>query len=750
MLDLFFCRRDRVPVDLGWRPDPKWCDEEGFLSFVNGHLAGELRIGCYTPSPGDSLTRWGCIDIDGGEAHKNGVEDVDATCEDMLSRCDGPVYLEQSKSGEGWHLWFFFEEAVPAADVRRQLLIVDGGWECEVFPKTTVLREEGFGGLVWLPFFGREEDRGLVSVETGEVIGWGDSVEYYPLERVSKREVAPRQGSTGAGKSAIVERLERSREKVTAERAGEMLEFVDSDLPRQQWFSLLCVLHDFVEEGPNAAEGVAREWSERGDLWNARHFEKDWRSIRGRFLGDGSVAGLGSLIWHARDGGWKGQVRDVDGEGQVIIANGQETTIARDVLRRLDESGGGEIRMICGRICRYEEGVGIWHAVDKVEIVNMALEYQGRETGAGLANVSNPKANGIFKSVVSWVRGRGLVEEAGWGLTFRNGFLDSDRGLVPVHRRQFSLRYVDVDFDVGAVESPLWASFLDRAFGNVEDGGERVRALQQFVGACLVGKASEFCRACLLYGVGGSGKSTFVDAVSVMFGSDVSHVAPQDFRLHEARAGLAGKKLNVETDMPGGRFLDTGAFKKLVDGEKTRARNLYKEAFDLVPQCGFLFASNGLPSSEDTSDGFFRRWLIIGFENPLEHEDRDPGFRDRLTQSVLESGWLYAWAWRGWLDLKSQGYYTLPPSHVQIVEGWREANDPIYEWLSGSCSPVRDVDSESGDWITTTDAWQHYRKWAARCGVKVYGPKTFSQKLKTLGVLQRRTKRGTENCLKIL
>ena len=749
MLDLFFCRRDGLPVDLGRRPDPRWCDEALFLSYVEGHLKGKLRVGCYTPSPGDSTSRWGCIDIDGGDKHKNGVEDVNATCEDMLTRCNGPVYLEQSKGGEGWHLWFFFEEAMPAVDIRRELLRIDGGWECEVFPKCDFLREEGFGNLVWLPFFGQEEDRGLVHVSTGEVIGWGDEVEYYRLERSGVRGV--RAAAAEVGKThPIMERLEASREKISAERAAEMLEFVDSDLPRQQWFSLLCVLYDFVEEGPDAAEVVAREWSERGDLWNARHFERDWGSIRGRSFGEGSVAGLGSLIWHARQGGWRGQVHDVDREGRVIIANGEETTIARDMLRRLDESGAGDVLMICGQIRRYEEEIGVWQVIDKVELVNMALDYHGRETGAGFCKVTNRKAEGIVKSVVSWVRGRGVIEEGSWGLTFRNGFLDSERGLVDVHRKQYSLRYVDVDFDVEAAESPLWASFLERAFGNVGDGGERVRALQQFVGACLVGKASEFCRACLLYGVGGSGKSTFVDAVSVMFGGDVSHVAPQDFRLHEARAGLAGKKLNVETDMPGGRFVDTGAFKKLVDGEKTRARQVYKEAFDFVPQCGFLFASNGLPSSEDASDGFFRRWLIIGFENPLGHEDRDPGFRDLLARSVSESGWLYAWAWRGWLDLKSQGYYTLPPSHVEIVEGWREANDPIYEWMSSSCSHVRDVDSESGDWTTTTNAWQHYRKWAARCGVKVYGPKTFSQKLKSLGVLQRRTNKGTEHCIKIL
>lgn len=737
MLDVFFCRHDRLPVEINRGVTSQRCDKESFNRFVNNHLAGRRRIGCYTPTPGTSLSRWGCIDIDGGDGHKNGLEDVEAALVDIMSRCKGPVYLETSKSGEGFHIWFFFSQPTPAKRIREELYRCVGKWGCEVFPKQDHLPEGGLGNQVWLPFFGGA----TICGPSFEDVAWGDELQYYSLPVAKKPE--PKKS---AKKTKF--KFDVAKETITADKAREMLSHVDPDLDRADWFRLLCVLHDFVEDKEEAKE-VAREWSQQGDLWIEHHFKKDWDSIKGRSFGG---AGLGSLIKYARDGGWTGQVRDTDSKGNAIIADGDETTIARDILERLDSGDGGEVLMICGEIRKYDPTIGVWHVISKVEIENMALAYHGRETGNGICKVTYRKASGVTKSVVSWILGRGAIDAAGWGLTFRNGFLDSERGLVPIHRKQFSLRYVDVDFDPTLKPPKVWTGFIARAFAGADDAEERAQALQQFTGACLVGKAPAYCRACLLYGVAGSGKSTFIEAVSHMFGNDISHVAPQDFRLLEARAGLAGKKLNVETDMPGGRFADTGGFKKLIDGEITRARQVYKESFDFKPQCGFLFASNSLPSSEDASDGFFRRWLIIGFDNAISHKDRDSSFRDRLSKSVKEDSWMYAWAWRGWLDLQKQGHYTLPSSHTQHIEGWREANDPIYDWLTSACevASVADIESESSEWMSSSDCYQHYRKWSSRYGVKVYGPKTFAQQIKSLGVISRRRSQGIQYCLKMI
>jgi len=514
MLDVFFCRHDRLPVEIGQRVTSQTCDEESFKRFINNHLSGKCRIGCYTPSPGTSLSRWGCVDIDGGDGHKNGLEDVEAALVDIMTRCNGPVYLEQSKSGEGWHIWFFFSKPMAAASIRRELQRCVGSWGCEIFPKQDHLPEDGLGNQVWLPFFGGSS---IYDADCNEVY-WGADLEYYALKEAKKPKLKP-------GKKAKFDRfVSTEKEYITADKAREMLEHVDPDLERSDWFRLLCVLHDHIED-PAEAKEVAKEWSEQGDLWIEGHFEKDWGSIRGRSSGG---AGLGSIIKFARDGGWIGQVQDTDSRGQPMIPDGDETTIARDVLDRLDGGTGGEVLMICGEIRKYDPSIGAWHVITKVEIENLALSYHQRETGNGLCKVTNRKAIGVAKSVVSWIIGRGAIEAAGWGLTFRNGFLDCERGLVPCHRKQYSLRYVDVDFDPNLKAPRLWEAFLERAFVGSEDETDRIRALQQFVGACLVGKAPAYCRACLLYGVAGSGKSTFIEAVSHMFGNDISHVAPQE------------------------------------------------------------------------------------------------------------------------------------------------------------------------------------------------------------------------------
>lgn len=77
------------------------------------HLKGEIAIGIYPLLPGD-LCNFLAIDFD----KKTYEEDVSA----FWSICDElsiPVYVEKSRSGNGAHIWIFFEESMSAKIVRK-------------------------------------------------------------------------------------------------------------------------------------------------------------------------------------------------------------------------------------------------------------------------------------------------------------------------------------------------------------------------------------------------------------------------------------------------------------------------------------------------------------------------------------------------------------------------------------------------------------------------------------------------------
>jgi len=132
--------------------------------------SGWFRIGSYAPAP-DNTTRWVCIDVDGA-GHADGVADapnVALKILDAFSRYGLPGHLERSGGGNGWHLWFLFDEPVSAATVREVALTIipndiplaKGGYAnpkkgqgIEVFPKQDKIDpEKGYGNLVWLPWW---------------------------------------------------------------------------------------------------------------------------------------------------------------------------------------------------------------------------------------------------------------------------------------------------------------------------------------------------------------------------------------------------------------------------------------------------------------------------------------------------------------------------------------------------------------------------------------------------------------------
>lgn len=121
-------------------------------------MRGEITVGIYPLLLGD-LCNFLAIDFD----KKTYEKDVNA----FWSICDDlniPVYVERSRSGNGAHVWMFFEESVPAKIARKfgNILLtktmdkvsLDLDSYDRLFPNQDTLPNGGFGNLIALPFQG--------------------------------------------------------------------------------------------------------------------------------------------------------------------------------------------------------------------------------------------------------------------------------------------------------------------------------------------------------------------------------------------------------------------------------------------------------------------------------------------------------------------------------------------------------------------------------------------------------------------
>lgn len=137
------------------------CRHAAYLPFdeaaVAEHLAGNQVLGVYPLLPDDTC-RFLAIDFD-GSGWKKDVQAVAAAC---TSR-GIPFAVEISRSGNGAHLWLFFEGPVPAALARNlgSLLLTQSmqanarlGFSSydRMFPNQDTLPQGGFGNLIALPF----------------------------------------------------------------------------------------------------------------------------------------------------------------------------------------------------------------------------------------------------------------------------------------------------------------------------------------------------------------------------------------------------------------------------------------------------------------------------------------------------------------------------------------------------------------------------------------------------------------------
>lgn len=110
-------------------------------------------MGIY-PLMDDLTVRWGCTDLDNGEADLEAANDI-AT---MLRAAGLNAWVERSRS-KGFHVWTFANEPVPAATMRNALLAVHQILEIpakEVNPKQVSLdgTAKGLGNYVRLPYPG--------------------------------------------------------------------------------------------------------------------------------------------------------------------------------------------------------------------------------------------------------------------------------------------------------------------------------------------------------------------------------------------------------------------------------------------------------------------------------------------------------------------------------------------------------------------------------------------------------------------
>lgn len=138
----------------------------------------------------------------------------------------------------------------------------------------------------------------------------------------------------------------------------------------------------------------------------------------------------------------------------------------------------------------------------------------------------------------------------------------------------------------------------------------------------------------MLFGNGSNGKSVLFGVLAALHGvGNISNVSlkaiiGRPFGLYD----LVGKDVNLDEELSSSKIYDSAILKKITGRQPTRVEQKNQKAFDARLHVKLWFSVNKIPQSEDDTNAFFRRTIIIA--NPNTFEDGSPGYDPDLLDKL--------------------------------------------------------------------------------------------------------------------
>jgi len=281
---------------------------------------------------------------------------------------------------------------------------------------------------------------------------------------------------------------------------------------------------------------------------------------------------------------------------------------------------------------------------------------------------------------------------------------------------------------------PMFGRYMEDTFAGTE---YQINLAQEIMGAILFGVlTTDWHKAVMLRGAGNNGKSVFIDILSGLIPKRyVSNISPFQFDNPVFLAELAGKMLNVVSEIEQGKRIPGAAFKTVVDSAVLTGKRLYQAPFQFDSTAAQVFSGNYDIITTDQSDGMKRRWIILSFDNSVSAENRIPQLGKVIA--AREAGAIIAWAMAGVERLYKQGGFS-----TGVVNERRHASmffqtDTVKQFMGDTDIVTVYTESIKNHAMRATrvELYKKYREWCQINGFTAALKKfEFNNELEKLGL----------------
>jgi len=340
-------------------------------------------------------------------------------------------------------------------------------------------------------------------------------------------------------------------------------------------------------------------------------------------------------------------------------------------------------------------------------------------------------------------------------LNVKNGLYDVDNMRLILHTPQvYSINQLNVTYRNNA-QCPLWVKTLREIF---EDDSARIMLLQEYFGYCLT-RDTDYEKSLFLFGEGANGKSVVLYVLEELIGREnCSSIPLEKFNDMHYVARLRDKLVNISLETNAKADVYDNMFKAIVTGDTIAADEKYGQPFQFKPYCKLLFSTNNMPRVKDKTEGYFRRLLVLPFNqqftvNPVRNgrfrgtvdggikppltslylpptgangvsngvNERDPKLKYKIAGSELDG--IFLWALNGLKCLRERGYFEESASMLAVKKEYRKENNNVIIFADEMC--VIDVHAE----VKKDELYQVYHDWCFASGYKALRKIAFGREL---------------------
>ena len=314
-------------------------------------------------------------------------------------------------------------------------------------------------------------------------------------------------------------------------------------------------------------------------------------------------------------------------------------------------------------------------------------------------------------------------------LSFKNGWMDfeaflenTDPPFEKHNPRLFNTITLPYEFDQEAT-CPMFIKFLKQ---NLENDFERVSILQEFTGYCLTQDTTRH-KFLMIKGEAGTGKSTFLDIITDLFGQDnVSNVPLAGFGQRFALQRTLGKFANIVSEVGELDTVAEGILKQFTAGDKMQFEKKYRQPTENFPSARVIIATNTLPRFLDRSSGIWRRLILMPFRVRVDSPDSNISVDRKLRQKIRkeELSGVFNWAIQGLARLKKNEQFSQSSVCDKAKGIYKEESNPASMFLNETIKK-----GSEEDFILTNDLYSEYSDFCEASGFHPLNKSNFGREI---------------------